>query len=269
VITCVGAAGYLGYRAHLRRQATGVPMKKYPAALAQIGNNLWEDERPAHEVELAAYSLDVTEVTLGAYQACFATGGCTEPVKGPFCNWAQEERGTDHPINCVNYEQASAYCSWASKRLPTEKEWEHAARSAFDDPVTKRMDLFPWGRGEPNAKLVNACGLECSSYFATRGKAVQRLHDYDDNFPLSAPVGKFKDGETPDGLQDMAGNLWEWTSSPWCVYPDEACGNESEFVIRGGGFKSYQSRTFEATSREALGRKEATETVGFRCANDG
>jgi formylglycine-generating enzyme required for sulfatase activity len=64
----------------------------------------------------------------------------------------------------------------------------------------------------------------------------------------------------------MAGNVWEWTSSPWCAYPDEKCGNDLEMVVRGGGFQSYQARTFEATSREALARTEATETVGFRCA---
>jgi len=247
------------------KEARDAPMKKFSAERATIGNPLWEDERPEHEIDLAAYELDLTEVTVAAYRACFKSKVCGEPLKGAFCNWGPKDRDL-HPINCVTHEQAAKYCSWAGKRLPTEKEWEHAARAAHDDPMMAKKDLFPWGVGAPDAARVNACGKECTEHFAALGKKLPWLHEYDDGYPLTAPVDRFKDGDTPDGLSDMAGNVWEWTSSPWCVYPDETCGNELELVIRGGGFQSYQARTFEATSREGLGRLEATETVGFRCA---
>ncbi len=257
-----GQAGVAWFRAE---RARGAPMKKFSAERATIGNSNWEDERPEHEVDLAAFELDLTEVTVTAYDACVKYGHCSEPLKGSFCNWGVEDR-RDHPINCVTFEQASAFCGWAKKRLPTEKEWEHASRSAHDDPMAAKKDLFPWGVGAPDARRVNACGKECVDHFATLGKKVPALHEYDDGYPLTAPVSRFRDGDTPEGLSDMAGNVWEWTSSPWCAYPDERCGNDLEMVVRGGGFQSYQARTFEATSREALARTEATETVGFRCA---
>jgi formylglycine-generating enzyme required for sulfatase activity len=257
-----GQAGVAWFRAE---RARGAPMKKFSAERATIGNPMWEDERPEHEVDLAAFELDLTEVTVAAYEACVKNGSCGEPVKGSFCNWGVEDR-SDHPINCVTFEQASAFCAWARKRLPTEKEWEHAARSAHDDPMAAKKDLFPWGVGSPDARRTNACGKECVEHFAALGTKLPSLHGYDDGWPLTAPVSRFRDGDTPEGLSDMAGNVWEWTSSPWCAYPDERCGNELEMVVRGGGFKSYQARTFEATSREALVRTEATETVGFRCA---
>ena len=92
------------------------------------------------------------------------------------------------------------------------------------------------------------------------------MHEFDDGFPLTAPVGSFPEGNTPEGLKDMAGNVWEWTSSPYCQYPDEECGNHIEYVIRGGGFLSYHPRNLEVTTREAMPAKDGTHTVGFRCA---
>lgn len=261
--------GYLGYRAMLRKQAKDTPMKRFPAALAQIGNDLWPDEGPAHEVELKSYWLDVNEVTVNGYRVCVEEKACTEPAKGGYCNWKNDERGEDHPINCVNYDQADTYCKWAGKRLPTEKEWEHAARTSFDKSSGPLKDLFPWGAGMPSPKIVNACGGECRAYFAKRGKPKPAMYEVEDGFPVTAPVGSFPEGETKEGLRDMAGNVWEWTKSPFCVYPDEECGNSTEFVIRGGGYQSFQPRTLEVTSREALPRTEATDAVGFRCAKDG
>jgi formylglycine-generating enzyme required for sulfatase activity len=110
------------------------------------------------------------------------------------------------------------------------------------------------------------CGKECSVFGAKKGQNWPMMHELDDGFPLTAPVGSFREGNTIDGLTDMAGNVWEWTSSPYCEYPDEDCGNHTEYVIRGGGFLSYHPRNLEVTTREAMGAKEGTHTVGFRCA---
>lgn len=260
--------GYLGYRAVLKQRVQQAPMERFAGAMASIGNDMWPEESPAHEVKLAPYFIDVTEVTVQDYRLCVDTEACSPPGKGGYCNWDQEERGEDHPINCVTFDQAAAFCAWVDKRLPTEKEWEHAARTAYD-AAPKNTELFPWGPGEPSSKNVNACGAECTAFFGKRGKPAPSMHPVDDGFPLTAPVGSFPLGATREGLLDMAGNLWEWTKSPYCAYPDESCGNETDFVIRGGSYQSHQPRTFEATSREGLGRKEATETLGLRCAKDG
>lgn len=260
-----GYGGWAGWRALLKQRARDTPMKHFPEAKATIGNDMWAEESPAHTVKLDAFQIDVTEVTVKAYRACVEDGACGVPIKGAQCNFEQKDRD-DHPINCVTHDQAQRFCKWAGKRLPTEKEWEHAARSAFDE---KQGDLFPWGPDKPSAKLVNACGKECATYFAQRGKGLPFMYEMDDGYPTTAPVARFPDGKTPEGLWDMAGNVWEWTASPYCAYPTEECGNELEYVIRGGGFQTYQPRTLEATSREALERNEATETVGFRCARAG
>ncbi len=269
-LVAVGALGlgaWKGQRWLAQRKVAGAEMRKFPASHATIGNPLWPEERPVHEVDLSAFWLDRTEVTVADYEACVGAGECSAPQKGGYCNTSEQGRA-DHPINCVSFEQAARFCAWAGKRLPTEKEWEHAARAANDDPMAKQRDLFPWGPGAPSAARVNGCGKECGEHFAQRGKKVPQLHELDDGYPLTAPVKSFSEGDTPDGLRHMAGNVWEWTQSPFCAYPDERCGNELERVIRGGGFLSHQERTFEATSREALARSEASETVGFRCARD-
>ncbi len=261
--------GYLGYRAMVRREALDVSMVRFEGGIAAIGNDLWPEESPAHEVTLAPYRLDATEVTVRAYTACVDDGVCTAAITGGHCNYGVSDRAL-HPINCVTFDQAAAYCRWAKKRLPTEKEWEHAARLHYDAKAEKgKTDLFPWGAGAPTKQRANVCGTECAAYFKRHGKTLPPMFDDDDGFPLTAPVGSFRDGATPEGLFDMAGNVWEWTSSPYCAYPDERCGHDREMVVRGGGFETHQPRTLEATSREALGRSEATETTGLRCAKDG
>jgi eukaryotic-like serine/threonine-protein kinase len=79
-------------------------------------------------------------------------------------------------------------------------------------------------------------------------------------------VGRFRDGNTPQGVADMGGNVREWTASPFCAYPDEACGNELEYVIRGGGWTNHFATTLEATTRDGVTRTDAAEALGFRCA---
>jgi formylglycine-generating enzyme required for sulfatase activity len=197
-------------------------------------------------------------VTVAAYAACVKRGRCTPPRKGDLCNWGKEGLD-DHPINCVDRDQAAMYCDWVGKRLPTESEWEHAARG--DDGRR-----FPWGDDPPTPDRLNVCGAECRLYGANHGRAWPAMYEVEDRFPLTAPVGSFPAGRSPFGLQDTEGNVREWTASPFCPYPAESCGNEIEYVIRGAGWNHHFAANVEVTTREAIGKTEALESLGFRCA---
>jgi formylglycine-generating enzyme required for sulfatase activity len=103
-------------------------------------------ERPPRMVHLDAFHIDKAEVTVKAYRACVSAGACTPPTSRARCNWDQPSR-RDHPINCVTWHQADAYCQWASKRLPTEAQWEKAARGTDGR-------IYPWGDDPPKRRRV-------------------------------------------------------------------------------------------------------------------
>src|SRR5262249_5576826 len=103
------------------------------------------DERPVHQVTVQPFALDKTEVTVTAYRACVDAGRCTAPYPGDGCNWSQPEQLT-HPINCVDFSQAQAYCKAHGKRLPSEEEWEYAARGT-------QGQKWPWGNQPPSNQL--------------------------------------------------------------------------------------------------------------------
>lgn len=255
----LGAGGWYAREAWIERKAREVRMVRIGAATVTIGNDAGpEIERPAHQVTLAPFDIDLTEVTVAAYAACVKRGRCTPAIKGEFCNWGKDDVG-DHPINCVNHAQATAYCAWVGKRLPTEKEWEHAARGSDGR-------RFPWGADKPGPTRANVCGSECRLFGAHRNRAWNAMHDYDDGWPLTAPVSSFPDGHSALGVADMGGNVREWTSSPFCAYPDDACGNALEFVIRGGGWTTHYPSNLEVTTRDGISRSDAAEALGFRCA---
>jgi formylglycine-generating enzyme required for sulfatase activity/serine/threonine protein kinase len=242
-----------------------------------------EDERPAHQVTLSPYCIDLYEVTAAAYKACSDVGECKRaPILvewkdiraqeqksySRLCNANHPENGA-HPINCVDWEMASTYCAWQKKRLPTEAEWEFAARG----PDGRR---YPWGDEEPDKTRMNACGKECTSWSAKNhvvlGYGEQRMYPDDDGFPLTAPVGSFPEGKSRYGLLDVVGNVWEWTTDWDAKYAPEPATDPkgpatgARRVVRGGAFNGVMPSWVRPSQRYSDIPTTHSHAYGFRCA---
>jgi formylglycine-generating enzyme required for sulfatase activity len=201
-----------------------------------------EDERPIVDARVDPFEIDILEVSVGAYRACVSAGKCQSPDTGIYCNW--DKPGKDrHPVNCVDAVQAETYCTFAGKRLPTEDEWDYAARGS--DGRT-----FPWKEGAPRAQLCwNGEGNDL-------GKG---------NRQGTCPVGQYPAGASPFGVLDLAGNVWEWTSSAYCRYDERACGDPRR-VIRGGGWNNLVPEYVRAQDRSKETTKVRNDNIGLRCA---
>ena len=233
------------------------------------------DETPRHSETVASFCLDRTEVTVKAYAECTV---CEPAPRSPrtvefegltpngraflsqFCNGAERAA---HPINCIDWTQAKAYCAVRGLRLPSEQEWELAARGRAGSP-------YPWGSDPPAATRLNACGSECSRMLTARlaelGKgAWPSMYDEDDSAPATAPVGSYPAGATPAGVLDLAGNVWEWTESPYCPYGKPDCG-DSRRVLRGGGWDTTERSEVRAARRYPSSPTARGRSIGFRCA---
>ena len=213
--------------------------------------------QPAHEVDLDAFLIDATEVSVAEYQRCVLAGRCGPAGKGRFCNAALRDRGR-HPINCVSWYQAHDYCRFMDKRLPTEAEWERAALGAHRGP-------FPWGVAwPPPAGTVNIADSVAVKYHPQW----QALRQYRDGFAETAPVGVLGKGE---GIRDMAGNVMEWTSDFYGAYPRQpqlnptgpVTGNAR--VVRGSSFGHAAQADLELTKRRAYRPDARSGHIGFRC----
>jgi iron(II)-dependent oxidoreductase len=205
------------------------------------------DEMPPHQVRLDAFEIDVTEVTQGQYYGCVDAGKCGSPS----CDWDPCEDGKrkDHPVVCVDYRDVTAYCAWKGLRLPTEAEWEHAARG---DDGRK----YPWGND----------GLDCvhANFAGCPGPNGEP--------PGTLPVGSLPTGVNAYGLLDMAGNAGEWTSdfydpSYYATSPsDDPKGpvTAGRHVGRGGSWNS--TGVWQRTSqRDDYEESYVKNTFGVRC----
>lgn len=210
-----------------------------------------DSEKPKHEVTLSAFWIDRTEVTREQYRRCVNAGACSSSP------WSTDERA--HPLSPVAYttwSDARTYCAWAGKRLPTEAEWEKAARG---------MDgrIYPWG-SDFDGTLVNFCDAKCLADW--------RNEDWDDGYFEKAPVGTYPGGVSPYGVLDMAGNVWEWTSTLMNAYPyhrDDGRENQEAGgfrVIRGGSYIGADPIQLRAAFRGYLDASEVHGNQGFRCA---
>jgi eukaryotic-like serine/threonine-protein kinase len=239
-----------------------------PAGILKMGGSdiLTEnDELPAHDVTLNAFWIDQVEVTTGMYGLCVKAGICRLPVKLNSDNHADyfgNPEFKDYPVIQVTWYDANAYCQWAGRRLPTEAEWERAARG--DD-----MRTYPWGGEPPNEKNSNANN--------TVGDVTR--------------VGSYAAGASPFGALDMAGNVWEWVADYYNpkYYSESATVNPTGpenggmnhlRVIRGGSFQDdlfnlrVSNRGYEvgpdpsALPSESAHYGRSSVKIGFRCAND-
>jgi len=202
------------------------------------------NERPARTNSVSTFWIDRTEVTVGAYRACVAASACARPARASATCTFDAGDG-ELPVSCVHWRDADAYCRFAGKRLPSEREWEYAARGGVST-------AFPWGG-------VASCQ-----------NAVTLVNDLSGKTCVSRPlhVGTHPLGASLFGVQDMSGNVEEWTSD-WYVdsLGPAAPRAGSAHVLRGGGWLSppSQSRT---TSRDWGSALESGPNVGFRCAKD-
>lgn len=229
-----------------------------------------DDEHPQHQVTLSGYCIDKTEVTAAAYTLCVASGKCTaasEPTKGgvgSLCNGTRADR-QNHPVNCVDWNQATAYCASVHKRLPSEAEWEYAARS--EDGRT-----YPWGMEAPSAKRLNACGSECRALGKRLGSRWTVMYEDNDTWEATAPVGSFQSGASLLGVLDMAGNVWEWTADWYGAYTAGASTNPHgpkegpDRVIRGGDWLFDDASRVRGAFRGESVPADRSSRLGLRCA---
>lgn len=200
-----------------------------------------------------AFSLDRLEVTVEDFAQCVSSEGCPPPAPpegaDAQCNWGRADR-TKHPMNCIDQSLAQTYCRWLKKRLPTEWEWEWAARGQT------RGTAFPWGNEAPDAQLCWKQAGTCA-------------------------VGTHPTGAAPGGLEDLAGNVAEWTSwqprpapaptsddapredGPRVVYYDDA--ELGATLARGGGWSSAGEADVRADAHP-VDPVAAGSAIGFRCA---
>ena len=215
--------------------------------------------RPAHGVEVGPFSLMRGEVTGAQYHACVKEGACSPTGDAAACTpLGPLER---RPVSCVNWKQSAAFCSWLGARLPTEAEWELAARGLEGRP-------YPWGSARPTCELTNFAGAGDEDKIDREGCS--------DNEP---DVACARQGSTPEGICDLAGNLWEWVADDWhrdykgapargawCATPTCAPLSERVAKVYRGGAWYHDAEQVRATSR-AFGRVDLqSEGVGFRCA---
>jgi formylglycine-generating enzyme required for sulfatase activity len=201
------------------------------------------EERPVHEVQVSSFYLDRTEVTVGAYAVCVRAGRCSAPDPANSMNWNVSGR-RNHPVDAVSWEDARTYCEWVGKRLPTEGEWEYAARGSGGR-------TYPWGDDAPSDERLRWGG---GGGNGTR------------------PVQSYPHGATPESVHDLSGNVWEWVADWYGAYPStrqsdpQGPTSGQERVVRGGSWFEDDPSQLRAATRDAIVPSAHYYHVGFRCA---
>ena len=216
-----------------------------PAGIFAMGSDRGaEMEQPVHPVHLDAYYIDLYEVTLGQYGACVDAGACDESAEAGRCVWFM---GTDaaEPINCMTWYDARDYCQWSGLRLPSEAEWEKAARGTDGRS-------YPWGEQVDRSR---------ANYKGGYGRAIA--------------VGSYPDGISPYGVYEMGGNVWEWVADWYDAnYYSESGRNNpagpslgTHRVLRGGSW-CFLSSAMRSAHRQPYDPEITDTDIGFRCARN-
>jgi len=220
---------------------------------------------------VGSFWIDRTEVTVAAYRRCVELRECRAP--GFDVGDPKHDRD-DLPVTMVSWDDAATFCAFVGKRLPTEDEWELAARGTSER-------RFPWGM-LPNAKLCNHGVLDAGATivpmdvtYAHPGRILLGAPDDVDGFIGLAPVGSFPEGGTPDGILDLAGNAAEWVDDVWTeahvaggVTINGASPMRALHVVRGGSYRQPMAMVRGASRAPRLASTRDPD-VGFRCAKDG
>jgi len=256
----------------------GMMMVYVPAGEFLMGSENGEiEEQPVHAVYLDAYWIDQTEVSNNQFSVFIEqTGYKTHAEKiGVSWDYMQEAKGVDwqhprgsdtnilglddHPVVHISWSDAKAYCEWAGRRLPTEAEWEKAA--SWDDALQSQQ-IYPWGN-DFGSEQANFCDINCIYSHKNR--------NYNDGYANTSPIGSYESGKSFYGLYDMGGNVWEWVSDWYDVYPggDENASElfgQTHRVLRGGSWDhdGYYPRSAYRYGADPL---YTSDHVGFRCAS--
>ena len=236
----------------------GGDMCLVPAGPFMMGCNTAVDtecqsnEYPYHQVTVPAFKIDRYEVTASEYKVCVDSGECTATILiDSRCTYGVAGKDS-HPINCVDWNLANTYCTWAGKRLPTEAEWEKSARGTDGRK-------YPWGN----------TGLNCDH-------AV--WNDSTCGNSGTAPVGSKPQGASPYGALDMMGNVWEWVEDDWHQDHQDYTGAPTDgsawvdnprspyCIQRGGAWNQSYSVKYRTSFREGNDRPAMSPYFGFRCA---
>lgn len=259
----------------------GKEMVYFDGGTISVGSEQGEmNEYPVHQVSVDPFYISENLVTVSEFREFVeATGYVTEAEKfgnsGVFdvktgtwslvegANWRQpfgpggEAAKDDHPVTQVSWNDAVAYCEWAGVRLPTEMEWEFAAKGGKNSD-----NRFSWGD-----ELVSRAGFEANVWQGQFPDSVS----VEDGYLYTSPVGTF--GMTEAGLSDMGGNVWEWTGDTYRLYEGNRYRvrvDENKKVIRGGSFlcDSTVCFSYRVSARSFNTRESATFHMGFRIAGD-
>ena len=239
-----------------------VPAGTFMMGSADDDPNADPDEKPLHAVTLDAFWMDRTEVSNDQYRICVESGVCLAPIA---CDWGdptfEDASKSDHPVACVDWSAAADYCAWVEARLPTEAEWEYAARGI-------EQSAFPWGNTFDCRRGNFDDETEIDEGTVGGGAGC-------DGYDLAAPVGSFPAGESWCGVLDMTGNVWEWNSD-WLAtdYYDRsptsnpAGPSSGDYrVVRGGGWFNIED-DLRVAHRGCNIPGFRTSDLGFRCVSD-
>ena len=262
------------------RPADGMVMVKIPEGEFTMGSINGGEDEPPHMVKLNTYWIDQTEVTNARFALFVKDTGYQTEEKGsgkafifngtvwnqasgadwehPQGSSSHLEGLTLHPVVYISWNDAAAYCEWAGARLPTEAEWEKAARGTD-------ARVYPWGNQAPSGSLLNSADVNFHMAWTNQ--------NIDDGYEFTAPVGSYPAGASPYGALDMSGNVYEWVAdwyseayysqSPYANPTGPASGEYH--VLRGGSFGTL-THLFNTSVRIGTGPHAWHRDIGFRCA---